>query len=72
MGTPGIVKQRTESLVLLKCLKFITFDPVVSHLEIYSSEIKTLVEMAMFMTVFPAVFSVEEKEIQQSKSTIHQ
>lgn len=64
--------QGTGSLVLIKCLKFITFDPVVLVLEIYSSEIEALVEMAMFMILCTAVFSVEEKGIQKSTSTVHQ
>lgn len=45
--------------------------PVVSLLEICSSEIRALVEMAMFIRVFPTAFSVEEKEIQKIKSNAH-
>lgn len=41
---------------------FTTLDPVVPLLEIYSSEIKALVEVKMFRRMFNAAFLVVEKK----------
>lgn len=78
LGIPGTARWETGLLVLLECLKFINFAPVVPLLEIYSSEIKALAELKIFSSVFTAAFfTVTKKKIQkiknkQNNSNVHQ
>lgn len=62
LGIPDTAMWLTALLVLLECLKFITFAPVVPLLEIYSSEIKALVQLKIFTRVFTAAFFTVAKK----------
>lgn len=62
LGILGTAMWETALLVLLECLKFITFALVVPLLEIYSSEIKELVELKIFTRVFTVAFFTVAKK----------